>query len=53
MTDVVGLDNDVLERLKQGISHRYVIERVLGGRPAVKKPLANGPLRSYFYLWQL
>ena len=30
MTDVVGLDNDVLERLKQAISHRYVIERVLG-----------------------
>ncbi len=30
-----------------------LIERVFGDRPAVKKPLANGPLRSYFYLYQL
>ena len=30
-----------------------LIERAFGPRPAVKKPLANGPLRSYFYLYQL
>ncbi|MEQ1832720.1 MAG: protein kinase [Candidatus Eisenbacteria bacterium] len=30
MTDVVGLDGDVLERLKQAIAQRYVIERLLG-----------------------
>jgi 23S rRNA G2445 N2-methylase RlmL len=30
-----------------------LIERAFGDRPAVKKPLANGQLRSYFYLYQL
>ncbi|MEZ4358762.1 MAG: hypothetical protein R3B48_01165 [Kofleriaceae bacterium] len=30
-----------------------LLERVLGPRPAMKKPLANGPLRSYFYLYEL
>ena len=30
-----------------------LIERAFGPRPAVKKPLANGPLRSYFYLYTL
>ena len=28
-------------------------ERVFGGRPAVKKPLSNGNLRGYFYLYEL
>jgi 23S rRNA G2445 N2-methylase RlmL len=30
-----------------------LIERAFGTWPAIKKPLANGPLRSYFYLYQL
>jgi 23S rRNA G2445 N2-methylase RlmL len=30
-----------------------LIERAFGSWPAIKKPLANGPLRSYFYLYQL
>ncbi len=30
-----------------------LIERAFGPRPAMKKPLANGQLRSYFYLYQL
>ena len=27
-------------------------ERAFGGRPRVKKPLSNGPLRGYFYLYE-
>jgi 23S rRNA G2445 N2-methylase RlmL len=26
-------------------------ERAFGGRPRIKKPLSNGPLRGYFYLY--
>lgn len=28
-------------------------ERAFGGRPRIKKPLSNGPLRSYFLLYDL
>ena len=28
-------------------------ERVVGGRPAVKKPLSNGNIRAHFYLYEL
>lgn len=28
-------------------------ERAFGGRPRIKKPLRNGPLRAYFYLYDL
>jgi 23S rRNA G2445 N2-methylase RlmL len=28
-------------------------ERAFGGRPRIKKPLSNGPLRGYFYLYDL
>lgn len=34
------------------LSASPLIERAFGPRPAVKKPLANGQLRSYFYLYQ-
>lgn len=30
-----------------------LIERAFGPHPAIKKPLANGQLRSYFYLYEL
>jgi 23S rRNA G2445 N2-methylase RlmL len=30
-----------------------LIERAFGSWPAIKKPLANGQIRSYFYLYQL
>jgi 23S rRNA G2445 N2-methylase RlmL len=35
------------------LSASPLIERAFGPRPAVKKPLANGPLRSYFYLYEV
>lgn len=35
------------------LSASPLIERAFGPRPAMKKPLANGQLRSYFYLYQL
>jgi 23S rRNA G2445 N2-methylase RlmL len=28
-------------------------EKAFGGRPRIKKPLSNGPLRGYFYLYDL
>jgi 23S rRNA G2445 N2-methylase RlmL len=28
-------------------------ERAFGGRPRIKKPLRNGPLRGYFYMYDL
>jgi 23S rRNA G2445 N2-methylase RlmL len=30
-----------------------LFERAFGGRPRIKKPLSNGPLRGYFYLYDL
>jgi hypothetical protein len=27
-------------------------EAAFGGRPRIKKPLSNGPLRGHFYLYE-
>ncbi len=35
------------------LSASPLIERAFGPRPQMKKPLANGPLRSYFYLYDI
>lgn len=58
--DLFALYRELAERARAFTGWRLgvltaslLIERAFGGRPAIKKPLANGPLRSYFYLYQL
>jgi putative N6-adenine-specific DNA methylase len=58
--DLFALYQDLAESARRFTGWRIgiltaspLIERAFGSWPAVKKPLANGPLRSYFYLWQL
>jgi 23S rRNA G2445 N2-methylase RlmL len=62
------LDDPELERLYQDLGRfcarlpgwraaflvaNRSFERAFGGRPRVKKPLSNGPLHGYFYLYDL
>lgn len=58
--DLFALYRELAERARAFTGWRLgvltaslLLERAFGGRPAIKKPLANGPLRSYFYLYDL
>ncbi len=58
--EVTGLYRDMGEWCRQFSGWRAAFlvanpdfETAFGGRPRIKKPLSNGPLRGYFYLYDL
>lgn len=58
--DLIGLYRDLGRWCRQFRGGRAAFlvanpdfERAFGGRPRIKKPLRNGPLRAYFYLYDL